>query len=185
LITVGIPALAGLSAMHGLVPPHPGPLIAISNLHADLGVTLALGVAVAIPTVIVAGPLFGKLAGRWVVVEAPDTFATGGSGSKPADEIRRDTPSSQEGWRRPRFGVTMFSVLLPVALMMGKALVDIFIDDKSKPVRVVFDVLGTPLVALLIAVIVAMFTFGVGVGMSRDEVAKCVESVCPRLPASS
>ena len=64
LITVGIPALAGLSAMHGFVPPHPGPLTAIGLLNADLGVTLALGVAVAIPTIIVAGPLFGKLAGR-------------------------------------------------------------------------------------------------------------------------
>ena len=64
LITVGIPALAGLSAMHGLVPPHPGPLTAIDLLGADLGITLALGVAVAIPTVIVAGPLFGRLAGR-------------------------------------------------------------------------------------------------------------------------
>ncbi len=63
LITVGIPALAGLSAMHGLVPPHPGPLTAIDLLGADLGITLALGVAVAIPTVIVAGPLFGRLAG--------------------------------------------------------------------------------------------------------------------------
>jgi GntP family gluconate:H+ symporter len=63
-ITVGIPALAGLSAMHGLVPPHPGPLTAIDLLGADLGITLALGVAVAIPTVIVAGPLFGRLAGR-------------------------------------------------------------------------------------------------------------------------
>ena len=79
LITVGIPALAGLSAMHGFVPPHPGPLTAISLLHADLGLTLALGVAVAIPTIIVAGPLFGKLAGRWVVVEAPDTFGSGSS----------------------------------------------------------------------------------------------------------
>jgi len=64
LITVGIPALAGLSAMHGLVPPHPGPLVAIQNLNADLGITLGLGVAVAIPTVIVAGPLFGRLADR-------------------------------------------------------------------------------------------------------------------------
>ena len=60
--------------MHGLVPPHPGPLTAIDLLDADLGITLALGVAVAIPTVIVAGPLFGKLAGRWVVVDVPDRF---------------------------------------------------------------------------------------------------------------
>ena len=74
LITVGIPALAGLSAMHGLVPPHPGPFTAIDLLDADLGITLALGVAVAIPTVIVAGPLFGKLAGRWVVLDVPHRF---------------------------------------------------------------------------------------------------------------
>ena len=74
LITVGIPALAGLSAMHGFVQPHPGPLTAVGLLNADLGLTLALGVVVAIPTIIVAGPLFGKLAGKWVVVEAPDTF---------------------------------------------------------------------------------------------------------------
>ncbi len=74
LITVGIPALAGLSAMHGFVPPHPGPVAAISLLNADLGVTLALGVLVAIPTIVVAGPLFGKLAGRWVVLEVPDRF---------------------------------------------------------------------------------------------------------------
>jgi gluconate:H+ symporter, GntP family len=175
LITVGIPALAGLSAMHGLVPPHPGPLVAISNLHADLGITLALGVMVAIPTVIVAGPLFGKLAGRWVVLEAPDTFSTGGSGA--AGEIRSDT--TEQGWRRPSFRITLSSVLLPVVLMLGKAIVDILIKDDRRPVRVVFDVLGTPLVALLIAVVVGMFTFGVGVGMSRAEVAKCVESGLP------
>jgi GntP family gluconate:H+ symporter len=177
LITVGIPALAGLSAMHGLVPPHPGPLVAIANLHADLGITLALGVAVAIPTVIVAGPLFGRLAGRWVVIEAPDTFSTSGPGPAPADEVRRDR--AEQGWRRPSFGITLSSVLLPVALMLGKALVDVFIKDDSRPVRVVFDVLGTPLVALLIAVVVGMFTFGVGVGMSRDELAKCVGSGLP------
>ncbi len=86
LITVGIPALAGLSAMHGLVPPHPGPLTAIDLLGADLGITLALGVAVAIPTVIVAGPLFGRLAGKWVVIDVPDRFD--------ADDFTRDGGSA-------------------------------------------------------------------------------------------
>src|ERR1700758_2930865 len=84
LITVGIPALAGLSAMHGLVPPHPGPLTAIDLLHADLGVTLALGVTVAIPPVVIAGPLFGRLAARWVPVEAPTPFS--------ADEFSEKRP---------------------------------------------------------------------------------------------
>jgi GntP family gluconate:H+ symporter len=168
LITVGLPALAGLSAMHGFVPPHPGPLTAISLLHADLGLTLALGVAVAIPTIIVAGPLFGKLAGRWVVVEAPDTFGS-------AEVLPDGGPDA----RRPSFGVTLFSVLLPVVLMLGKALVDIFIDDENQWFRITFDVVGTPLVALLIAVIVGIFTLGGGAGMSRATVMKCVESGLP------
>jgi GntP family gluconate:H+ symporter len=176
LITVGIPALAGLSAMHGFVPPHPGPLTAISLLHADLGLTLALGVAVAIPTIIVAGPLFGKLAGRWVVVEAPDTFGSGSAALGPEGEV---LPDDDRGARRPSFGVTMFSVLLPVVLMLGKALVDIFIDDENQWFRITFDVLGTPLVALLIAVIVGIFTLGGGSGMSRTAVMKCVESGLP------
>jgi GntP family gluconate:H+ symporter len=166
LITVGIPALAGLSAMHGFVPPHPGPLTAISLLHADLGITLALGVAVAVPTIIVAGPLFGKLAGRWVVVEAPDTFD--------ADQFAEGAER-----RRPSFGITLFSVLLPVALMLGKALADIIIDDEKNWLQTIFDSIGTPLIALLIAVIVGMFTLGRGAGMGRDELTKVIESGLP------
>ncbi|WP_193048367.1 GntP family permease [Mycolicibacterium baixiangningiae] len=200
LITVGIPALAGLSAMHGLVPPHPGPLTAIDLLGADLGITLALGVAVAIPTTIVAGPLFGKLAGRWVVLDVPDRFdaddfASGAKGSAahtPAagtSDPQRDAPGaanpavSTTGTlaqrRRPSFGITLFSVLLPVALMMGKALVDIFIDDESNLLRQTFDVLGRPLMALLIAVVVGIFTLGRGAGMTRDQIVKCIESSLP------
>jgi GntP family gluconate:H+ symporter len=168
LITVGIPALAGLSAMHGFVPPHPGPLTAIGLLKADLGVTLALGVLVAIPTIILAGPLFGRLAGRWVVVEAPDTF-----------DADRFADGVEETRRRPSFAITLASVLLPVVLMLGKAVVDIFIDEKSNPLRQVFDTLGTPLIALLIAVVVGMFTLGRGAGMQRSEITRCIESGLP------
>src|SRR6185436_1632306 len=96
LITVGIPALAGLSAMHGLVPPHPGPLIAIDTLGASLGTTLALGVLVAIPTVIIAGPLFAKLAARWVDVPAPHLFDTDApaSGTAPRTETETGTATA-------------------------------------------------------------------------------------------
>ena len=61
LMRIAIPALAGLSVLHGLVPPHPGPLIAISAVKAELGTTLALGLLVAVPTVIICGPLFSRL----------------------------------------------------------------------------------------------------------------------------
>jgi GntP family gluconate:H+ symporter len=190
LITVGIPALAGLSAMHGLVPPHPGPLTAIDLLKADLGVTLALGVLVAIPTVIVAGPLFGRLAGRWVVIDVPDRFEAddfsrngGGSVVTAADVAEGEGTTTQTATRverqRPTFGITLFSVLLPVGLMLGKALVDIFIDDKTNLLRQVFDILGRPLMALLIAVVVGIFTLGRGAAMTRDQVVKCLETSLP------
>jgi GntP family gluconate:H+ symporter len=190
LVTVGIPALAGLSAMHGLVPPHPGPLTAIDLLGADLGITLALGVAVAIPTVIVAGPLFGRLAGRWVVLDVPDRFdaddfgGNGGAGAAAGEvEAGGAGAATQTATRtqrqRPSFGVTLFSVLLPVALMMGKALVDIFIDDENAVLRQTFDIIGRPLMALLIAVVVGMFTLGRGAAMTRDQIAKCLETSLP------
>jgi GntP family gluconate:H+ symporter len=186
LITVGIPALAGLSAMHGLVPPHPGPLTAIDLLGADLGITLALGVAVAIPTVIVAGPLFGRLAGKWVVLDVPDRFEAddftrnGGGASEAAQAEGGTTTGTQTVTRtRPSFGITLASVLLPVVLMMGKALVDIFIDNEDNPVRVTFDILGRPLVALLIAVVVGIFTLGRGAAMTRDQIVRCLETSLP------
>ncbi|GAB6986317.1 GntP family permease [Nocardioides pyridinolyticus] len=161
LITVGIPALAGLSAMHGFVPPHPGPVTAIDYLGADLGVTLGLGLVVAIPTIIVSGPLFGSIAGRWVVVEAPATW---------------DSPDRRDESTRPSFGVTIATVLLPVVLMLGKAILDIVIEDPKNDVQQVGDVLGNPFVALLISVLVAMLTFGVGTGMDRAKISETVGS---------
>lgn len=181
LVKVGIPALAGLSAMHGLVPPHPGPLVAIDALKANLGITLALGVLIAIPTVAIAGPLFARFAARWVDVPAPadpadPTDTTSGS----SDE--RDVPegggTAVRTRTRPTFAVTLATVLLPVALMMGKALVDIF-ADKGNAVRTALDFLGTPVIALLISVLVAMFTLGRGAGMGMREVARSLEQALP------
>ncbi|GLW65117.1 gluconate:H+ symporter, GntP family protein [Actinomadura rubrobrunea] len=171
LVRVGIPALAGLSAMHGLVPPHPGPLVAIDALKADLGVTLALGVLVALPTIAVSGPLFARYAARWVDVPAPALYETASAGDAAAED--GGAPR-----RRPSFGVTLVTVLLPVVLMMGKALADIFLDEGDH-VRTVLDNLGTPLVALLIAVVVAMFTFGLGAGMNLREVSGVLEKSLP------
>jgi len=146
--------------MHGFVPPHPGPVTAIQYLGADLGVTLGLGILVAVPTIIVAGPLFGSLAGRWVVVEPPHTW----------EREDRDVSS------RPSFGVTIATVLLPVVLMLGKAVLDIVIDDPEDMTQQVGDVIGNPFVALLISVLVAMFTFGFGVGMTKQRVSEVVGS---------
>ncbi|MDR7190847.1 GntP family gluconate:H+ symporter [Microbacterium sp. BE35] len=163
LMKIAIPALAGLSAMHGLVPPHPGPLAAIDILGANLGLTLALGVLIAIPAVIVAGPLFSGLAARWVRVPVPDLFVTA------EDEGEQQT-------RRPSFAATLASILLPVVLMLARAIADIVAPGSTAPAKAVVDFLGTPAVALLIAVIVGFFVLGGGAGFGRAEIAKSVGS---------
>ena len=187
LIKVGIPALAGLSVMHGLVPPHPGPLVAIAALNANLGITLAFGVLIAIPTVAIAGPLFARYAARWVDVPAPHLFddepdrgsAAVGPGDGTASSGGAATALERRTIDRPTFATTLATVLVPVILMMGKAMADIFIADKANPVRSVLDFVGTPLIALLIAVVIAMFTLGRGAGMDTRGIAHTIEQSLP------
>ncbi|WP_411137433.1 gluconate:H+ symporter [Streptomyces sp. C10] len=161
LMRIGIPALAGLSVMHGLIPPHPGPLVAIDAVGANLGVTLALGVVVAIPTMIIAGPVFSRYAARWVDIQPPENLVP----ERTSDDLEK----------RPGFGITVATVLLPVVMMLAKALVDIVVDNPEHPVQRVFDVVGSPLIALLTAVLVAMFTLGRAAGFTRGRIAATVE----------
>ncbi|MFI8325994.1 GntP family permease [Streptomyces sp. NPDC085529] len=161
LMRIGIPALAGLSVMHGLIPPHPGPLVAIDAVGANLGVTLALGLVVAIPTVIIAGPVFSKYAARWVDVPAPEHMIP----TRPSEDLEK----------RPGFGVTVATVMLPVVLMLVKALVDIVVDDPENAVQKVTDVIGSPLIALLAAVIVGMFTLGRAAGFTKERLSSTVD----------
>ncbi|MEU1622766.1 gluconate:H+ symporter [Streptomyces sp. NPDC005722] len=161
LIRIGVPALAGLSVMHGLVPPHPGPLAAIDSIHADLGTTLALGVLVALPTVAIAGPLFGRVADRWVKVTPPEHLTP--------------TRASDDLDQRPGFAPTVATMLLPVVLMLGKALVDVLVDDQDSLVFRVFDVIGSPLIALLSAVVLGMFTLGRAAGFTKERISTTVE----------
>jgi GntP family gluconate:H+ symporter len=162
LLRVGIPALAGLSVLHGLIPPHPGPLVAVAALHANLGVTLGLGLLVAVPTLIVAGPLFGRVAERWV-----------GPLELPAVDQAAESAESAEaaGRRRPSFGATLATILLPVVLMLGKALVDITVDDPKATPQRILDFVGSPLIALLLAVLVAMVTLGRAAGFDRGRIS--------------
>ena len=159
IVRIGIPALAGLSVMHGLVPPHPGPLIAVDALKADLGQTMAYGLLLAIPTVIIAGPLFGVWIGKRVISQPPERLAEEFS-QRPAESLAS----------APSFGVTLVTVLLPVVLMLGKAVADVLLA-KDAPARAWIDFIGDPLMALLLAVILAMFTFGFMRGFSKEKVA--------------
>ncbi|WP_059012233.1 GntP family permease [Streptomyces specialis] len=161
LMRIGAPALAGLSVMHGLVPPHPGPLAAIDAVDANLGVTLALGVLIAVPTVVIAGPVFSRFAARWVDVPVPERLVP----QRPSEELET----------RPGFGATVATVLLPVVLMLSHALVEIVVDDPEARIQRITAVIGAPLVALLAAVLVGMVTLGRAAGFTRERLSATVE----------
>ncbi|MCX6499653.1 MAG: SLC13 family permease [Arthrobacter sp.] len=198
---LGIPALAGLSVLHGFIPPHPGPLAAIGILHANVGVTLALGLLIAVPTVIVAGPLFGRLAARMVPIGAAGaglavTVGSGGNRENPegqdsgaqAASPRRDAPLSDaplgkaqdpDATGSPSFTWTLVTLLSPLVLMLIKAGADIWMD-KGNPVRPLLDFIGDPVFALLVAVLLAMVTFGTRVGFSASILTKKIgQSLLP------
>ncbi|BBZ66058.1 gluconate transporter [Mycolicibacterium insubricum] len=156
VILVGIPALAGLSALHGLVPPHPGPLIAIAGLEANLGLTLAFGLLVAVPTVAIAGPLLAKPMARWVPIGASDKLLG------PADR----EPTGP----RPAFGVALSVVLMPVVLMLLMTTVKAT-GYADHPIGGVLKFIGTPLQALLITALYAMWVLGLRLGRSASEVS--------------
>jgi gluconate:H+ symporter, GntP family len=173
VLRVGIPAMAGLATVHALVPPHPGPLIAIQAVHASLGLTLVYGLIVAVPCAIVVGPLF--TAYIWPRVEAriPQSalaaFTTAGG---------EDAEEGADERRLPRFSVTLATVLLPIALMMIKAVFDTTTPSHGALYTVV-EFLGTPLVALLLAVIVSLFTFGYTIGSGRQRVRESLTRSFP------
>ncbi|MEO6502487.1 MAG: SLC13 family permease [Jatrophihabitantaceae bacterium] len=212
LMRVAIPALAGLSAMHGFVPPHPGPLAAVGALNADLGLTLGLGVLVAVPTVIVGGPLFSRYVARWVDVPVPELFlgsavgeqarldsagrtgagasaATGGDGSAvgsgtgagsvavSADDLAPVEP--RPAFRQPSFNVTLATVLLPVVLMLAKAIADVVDENGNGVIKRSLDFVGTPLIALLLAVLLAIYTFGIALGFDKERLSRTVDESLP------
>ena len=158
---LGIPALAGLSVLHGFIPPHPGPLAAIAILHANVGITLALGLLVALPTVAVAGPLYGIVAARRVPIGA-----AGAGLAVPATSDQDVRPTHS-----PRFGVIMATLLFPLVLMLAKAGADIGMD-KAAPAHALLDFIGDPVFALLAAVLLAMVTFGTAVGFTPAVLGK-------------
>ncbi|WP_034508084.1 GntP family permease [Blastococcus sp. URHD0036] len=199
VLRVGIPALAGLSVLHGFVPPHPGPLVAISSLDADLGLVLLFGLIVAIPSVIIAGPLFGSFISARVAIDHPaplipaavgarETGTTGSAGSGPDDDgldLGQPGDSGDVGEegpdRQPSFGVTVGTILVPIVLMLMRAVVELTIDDPENGLQKVTDVLGNPSVALLIGLVLAMFTLGTAVGFGREKINSITGGALPAI----
>src|SRR5688572_29350274 len=104
LLLLGVPVAAALSASHGLVPPQPRPMIAIATLGAHVGKTIFYGIIVGLPAAIIAGPIFGRFISKRITPEP------GGIGERLVSNAERACA--------PGVGITLFTILLPVFLMV-------------------------------------------------------------------
>jgi GntP family gluconate:H+ symporter len=157
-LQLAIPLLACLSVMHGLMPPHPGPVVAIHALHANPGLVALWALVLGLPTAAIAGPLFARWASRHVQVPPPQLAVL------PLGPGRR--------W--PGFGLTLFSMLLPVLLMLVGTLAQLVL----KPGTLVMDIasfIGSPAIALLISVLFALWSLGTKCGFTRLQLSKFTE----------
>jgi gluconate:H+ symporter, GntP family len=157
ILLIGIPVLAGLSIVHGLVPPHPGAMTAIGIYNANLGHVMLYSLIIAFPTAIIAGPLFSKwIQKRVIPVGEPEL-------------IRVVTKSSG----LPSTPISFFIILLPVLLIM----LTVIAPYLSLPgaIEKFLLLIGSPVIALLISCFAAYFFLGFRQGMDRTLIKKLTE----------
>ena len=162
IIKIGIPLLAGLSAVHGLVPPHPGPLLAIGVFGADIGKTILYGLIVALPTAIIAGPIYGTFIAKYIPGHA-------------SQDLMDQLASEPESSTLPSFSITLVTVLLPVFLMLLKTFADVALPDGNF-FRVWMDMIGHPISARLLALLLALYTFGARQGIDSKRILKLLDA---------
>ena len=160
-LKLAIPLLAGLSAAHGLVPPHPGPLAAIGVLNADVGKTIFYSLIIGAAAAVISGPILVRVLKLSAGIEPQSTV-------KPqASETRSDSTM-------PPFWPTLLTILLPVLLMLLATAADLTFAP-GHAVRRIADALGTPLAAMLIAVLVAFWVLGFARGYDSKKLLKFSE----------
>ena len=156
LILLGVPLVAGLSIVHGLVPPHPAAMLAVGAFKADVGLTIIYAVIVGLPAAALAGPIYAKWISPRIVLPAHNPLAETLSAQHRTGDL-------------PGFGISVFTILLPVILMVGSSIADLTLAVGTTP-RLVLDLIGNPVISLLIALIVSFWTFGFHRGFDRGQI---------------
>ncbi|KQX47066.1 MULTISPECIES: GntP family permease [unclassified Paenibacillus] len=154
ILLIGLPVIAGLSIVHGLVPPHPGAMTAIGIYKADIGKVLIYSLIIAIPAAVIAGPLFAKWVHKRVIPENEPVLLS----------------ASTEPEKLPGAGISFFIILLPVLLMV----LSVVAPYLSLPVGfmkfLVF--IGNSVIALLISCFAAFYFLGIRQGMNKNYISK-------------
>ena len=157
VILIGLPLVAGLSVVHGMVPPHPAAMLAVSAYHADVGRTILYAIIVGLPTAALAGPIYARWIAPSIVLPAFNPLAAQLEGA-PVGTM-------------PGFGISMLTVLMPVILMLLASAADVSMAPDNT-LRTVLDVVGHPIVALLLAVLFSFWSLGRSAAWTRDQLQR-------------
>lgn len=162
ILLIALPVIAGLSIVHGLVPPHPGAMTAIGIYNANLGKVLLYSLLIALPAAIIAGPIFAKWVHKRVIPENEPEL------------VRVTTVSTDLPSRKASF----FIILLPVVLMILSVVAPYI--SLPKKVTEFFVFLGSPVIALLISCFAAFYLLGIRQGINKKMIKKLTdESLLP------
>jgi Gnt-I system high-affinity gluconate transporter len=153
LLYVGLPMLAALSVTHGYLPPHPAPTAITAMFQADLGKTMVYGIIVAIPAIVISGPVLSKVLSR---IEA-----------KPLAEFVNQKVLTDE--EMPGFWVSFFSSLMPVILISCSTIAGFFLP-KTNDIRIALGWVGNPVIAMLLSVLFAIYTLGLARGRKITDI---------------
>jgi Gnt-I system high-affinity gluconate transporter len=152
-IYIGLPMLAALSVTHGFLPPHPSPSALVVQFHANMGLTLCYGMLVAIPAILIGGPLLARtLTG--IQAKPLETF------------VVKEMPEDQ----LPGTFISLFMALLPVFLLALASLLPFVLPVGSSWLPTLAFI-GSPSIVMLLVLVVATFTLGVARGRSMTEIS--------------
>ncbi|HWB25425.1 MAG TPA: gluconate:H+ symporter [Chitinophagaceae bacterium] len=155
-VYIGLPALAAMSVTHGYLPPHPSPTALVAQYHADMGITLMYGFFIAVPAILIAGPLFA-LSLKKYTAKPLEAFAS------------KDIPNEQ----LPGMGVSMLTAFLPVLLISLDTIVKLNIKQENIFTHIVHGV-GDPVIAMTLALLFGYYNLGLKKGMTMKQLETTV-----------
>jgi GntP family gluconate:H+ symporter len=162
LVLAGIPMVAGLSVVHGLVPPHPAAMLAVTIFRADVGRTILYALLIGLPTAVIAGPLYAKLIAPRI--ELPEENPMAG-------QLTSQAAGREEGRTLPPFWLSVLTIALPVFLMLAGSWADLF-SAPGTALNNTLRLAGNDDMALLIGVLFSFITLGVLRGISRETILR-------------
>ncbi|TCS78392.1 gluconate:H+ symporter [Pectinatus cerevisiiphilus] len=156
IVAIGVPIGVSLQIVHCMLPPHPAAMAIAATLHADIGKVIILGLIVCIIAATVAGPIWTSFIKKYVKTDMASLSRT-----------RKQTADAD----LPHFGITLFTVLLPMLIMVSKTLFDLSATENSQYTELV-NFIGNPIVALLISAFFAYWSLGLNRGFSMRDLLK-------------